>query len=197
MIPVSDQSITRLVRELQGGDDDAARRLWEAYFPRLVLLARGRLRGTPRAAADEEDVALSAFDSFCRRAERGEFPRLEGRGDLWRLLFLLTVRKATNLGKHAGRQRRGGGRVLALTDLAELDLDRALGPEPTPELAAQLAEEYRRRLDGLGDDTLRAVALWKLEGYTNAEIAARLGCVEQTVERKLRSIRILWREGPP
>ncbi len=71
-------------------------------------------------------------------------------------------------------------------------VDRVIGPEPTPALAAQVADEYRRLLDGLCEDSLRSVALWKLEGHTNDEIAARLGCVRQTVERKLRRIRTLW-----
>src|SRR5262249_5412187 len=67
----SDGSITRLIVLLKEGDRAAAQPLWDAYFRRLVGLARARLRGTPRGMADEEDVALSAFDSFCRRAERG------------------------------------------------------------------------------------------------------------------------------
>jgi DNA-directed RNA polymerase specialized sigma24 family protein len=194
----SDGSITRLIVLLKDGQRAAAQPLWDAYFRRLVALARARLRGTPRALADEEDVALSAFDSFCRRAERGLFPQLDDRDDLWQLLFVLTVRKAIGLARHQARARRGGGRVASLEDLAGLDLDAALGPEPTPELAAQMAEECQRRLDGLGDETLRAVARWKMEGWTNREIAAGLGCVEPTVERKLRSIRRLWseEEGP-
>lgn len=40
-----------------------------------------------------------------------------------------------------------------------------------------------------GDDQLRAVALWKREGYNNEEIAVKLGCVPRTVERKLRAMR--------
>jgi DNA-directed RNA polymerase specialized sigma24 family protein len=49
-------------------------------------------------------------------------------------------------------------------------------------------------LGRLGDDTLRQVALLKLEGYENAEIAARLNCALRTVERKLNLIRALWAE---
>jgi DNA-directed RNA polymerase specialized sigma24 family protein len=190
----SDGSITRLIVLLKDGDRDAAQPLWDTYFRRLVVLARARLRGTPRGMADEEDVALSAFDSFCRRAEHGHFPQLADRDDLWQLLFVLTVRKAIGLARHQRRARRGGGRVASLEDLAPWDLDVVLGPEPTPELAAQMAEEYRRLLDRLGDESLRAVSRWKMEGWTNREIAARLGCVDHTVERKLRSIRRLWSE---
>ena len=190
----SDGSITRLIVLLKEGERAAAQPLWDAYFQQLVALARARLRGTPRGMADEEDVALSAFDSFCRRAEHGHFPQLADRDDLWQLLFVLTVRKAIGLVPHQARARRGGGRVASLEDLAAWDLEAALGPEPTPELAAQMAEEYQGLLDRLGDETLRAVARWKMEGWTNREIAARLGCIEVTVERKLRSIRRLWSE---
>jgi len=67
-----------------------------------------------------------------------------------------------------------------------------VGDEPTPEFAAQVTEEYRRLLDLLGDDTLCRVAIWKMEGYGNDEIAEQLACSRRTVARKLESIRILW-----
>jgi DNA-directed RNA polymerase specialized sigma24 family protein len=188
----SDVSVTRLIGMLKQGDRVASQQLWEAYFGRLVGLARARLKNTVRRVADEEDVALSAFDSFFRRAERGQFPQLEDRDDLWQLLFVLTVRKAINLVHYQGRKSRGGGRVQSLQDLEELGADQILGTEPSPELAAQMTEECQRLLARLGDETLRAVALWKMEGYTNVEIAAKLGCVEQTVERKLRAVRQAW-----
>jgi DNA-directed RNA polymerase specialized sigma24 family protein len=188
----SEGSITQWIARLKAGDRAAAQPLWEGYCRRLVALARARLRAAPRRAADEEDVALSAFDSFCRRAEHGQFPRLADRDDLWQLLVVITVRKAANLVNHEGRKSRGAGRVLTLSDLGDRGVETLLSAEPSPEMAAQVADECRRLLDLLGDDTLRSVALWKLEGDTNAEIAARLGCIEQTVERKLRAIRRLW-----
>lgn len=187
----ADGSITLCLERLRQGDRAAADRLWEAYIRRLVGLARDRLRSAPRRMADEEDVALSAFDSFCRRAERGGFARLANRDDLWQILVVLTSRKAIDLIRREGREVRGGGRVHSLT---ELDAAAAaiLDHGPTPEFAAQVAEEFRRLLDRLGDATLRDVALWKMEGNTNREIAAKLGCIEQTVERKVRSIRQIW-----
>ena len=188
----SDVSVTRLIGMLKQGDRVASQQLWEAYFGRLVGLARARLKNTVLRVADEEDVALSAFDSFFRRAERGQFPQLQDRDDLWQLLFVLTVRKAINLVHYQGRKSRGGGRVQSLEDLEALGADQILGTEPSPELAAQMTEECQRLLARLGDETLRAVALWKMEGYTNIEIAAKLGCVEQTVERKLRAVRQVW-----
>jgi DNA-directed RNA polymerase specialized sigma24 family protein len=194
----SDGSVTHWISLLKAGEHAAAQPLWEAYCRRLAGLARQKLGAAPRRAADEEDVALSAFDSFCRGAERGRFPQLRDRDDLWHLLVVLTARKALQFLRHECREKRGGGKILSEADLDAADgsgegaLARVLGQEPTPEFAAQVAEEYQRLLDLLGDDELRAIALWKMEGETNDDIAAKLGCVPRTVERRLRVIRSLW-----
>ena len=189
-------SVTALLEHLRAGEHAAAQPLWERYYPRLVGLARERLRGTPRRAADEEDVALSAFDSFCRGVEQGRFPDLKDRDGLWALLVLITVRKAADLVHYNRRDRRGGGRVRGDSALAGPDGDTGSdglaqieAADPTPDLAAQLAEELQRLLDRLGSDELRAIAVWKLEGYSNAEVAGRLGCAAVSVERRLRLIR--------
>jgi len=179
------ESVTGWLGGLKAGDPAAAQRLYQRYFGQLVRLARSRLLGTPRRAADEEDVALSAFDSFCRAAGQGRFPRLDDRDDLWNLLVVITSRKAADLAQYEGRQKRAGA-------VEGLDPGRVVGREPTPELAAEVAEECRRLLDRLGRADLRAVALWKMEGYTTEEIAGRLGCVPRSVERKLRAIRAIW-----
>src|SRR5262249_47596565 len=106
----ADESVSHWLNLLQSeGDTAAAQRLWERYFHRLVGLARAKLQGQPRRAADEEDVALSAFANFCRAVEAGRFPRLADRHDLWRLLVTLTERKAYNLVRDERRQKRGGG----------------------------------------------------------------------------------------
>ena len=187
-------SISFCLAMLKRGDQPAAQRLWAAYSHRLVSLARSRLQAVHRGCADEEDVALSAFKSLLMRAERGQFPQLEDRDDLWQLLYVLTVRKAVELRKREHAKRRGGGAVCYLGDLEGIDLEQAVGAVPTPELASQVAEECRRLLGALGDEALRHVALWKMEGYTNKEVAQKLGVVEQTVERKLRRIREIWTE---
>jgi DNA-directed RNA polymerase specialized sigma24 family protein len=194
------ESVSQWLNLLQEGDSAAAQRLWELYFHRLVGLARVKLQGQPRRAADEEDVALSAFASFCRAAEAGRFPRLADRDDLWRLLVTVTERKAYNLVRDERRQKRGGGAVqgesvlLPPDDSTARGLDNCTGSEPTPEFAAQVAEECRRLLGLLPDAEMRAIAVWKMEGETAPEIAARLGCALSTVERRLRLIRQLWQE---
>jgi RNA polymerase sigma factor (sigma-70 family) len=188
----SPESVTQWIHQLRAGDTSAARNLWEAYFNRLVGLARAKLRALPRRAADEEDVALSAFDSFCRGVERGRFPRLDDRDDLWQVLLLVTERKAIDLLQHEGRAKRDRNRLDAGGD--EL-LIACASREPDPAFAAEVAEQCERLLAALPDDRLRTLALRKLEGFTNEEIAATTGCARATVERRLRLIRREWEEG--
>ena len=198
----SETSITQWIDRLKAGDANAAQKLWERYFRRLVGLARKKLRDAPRRAADEEDVALSAFDSFCRGAEQDRFPQLHDRLDLWQLLVLLTARKAFDQAKHERRQKRGGGAVLDEAALPRpghssaqaAALNQIESPEPTPAFAAQVAEECGRLLERLDNPELRDVALLKVEGYSNQEIAAQLGCGLRTVERRLRLIRRIWEQ---
>ena len=182
-------SISRWLGRLKDGDPEAAALLWRRYFERLVEVARAKLRGAPRGAADEDDVALSAFDSLCRGAGRGRFSELADRDSLWRLLVVITARKAAHLKRDAARRKRGGK---AAAGGAEVALEELLDAAPTPEFAAEMAEESERLLQRLGDDELRAVALWKMEGYTNEEVARRLDCGLRSVGRKLRVIRTLW-----
>jgi DNA-directed RNA polymerase specialized sigma24 family protein len=202
----SKRSVTRWIHQLKAGDEGAAQNLWERYHCRLLKLALKKLRSVPRRAADEDDVVVSAFASFCRAARQGRFAQLRDRDNLWPLLVVITARKAADLQQHERREKRGGGKVRGESALAgppsdALDqpgFEQIVGHEPTPAFAVQVAEECRRRLAELGDDVLRSVALWKMEGYSSAEIAGKLGCVVGTVERKLRVIRNIWgKEGGP
>jgi DNA-directed RNA polymerase specialized sigma24 family protein len=196
----SSGSVTRLVGGVQAADKDAVQQLWERYFQKLARLAKQKLRGVQRRAADEEDVALSALDSFFAGARRERFPKLRDRHDLWRLLVVITKRKAADLAVLQGRKKRGGGAVRgdsALSDATSANaggFDHVPDDEPTPDFIVMMAEECQRLLDRLGSDELRDVARWRMEGYTNAEIATKLGCVEGTVERKVRVIRSVWEQ---
>jgi DNA-directed RNA polymerase specialized sigma24 family protein len=193
-------SITRCILGLREGQSQAAAELWDCYYARLVALARKKLKAAPRRVADEEDVVLSAFDSFCRGAEQGRFPDLADRDDLWQVLVMLTARKAANQLKFELRQRRGGGRVRGESAFLErlgdeagvAAIDQVVGSEPTPQFAAQVAEQCQELLQQLDDPSLTAIALAKMEGYTNDEIAGRLRIQTRTIERKLRLIREIW-----
>jgi DNA-directed RNA polymerase specialized sigma24 family protein len=202
----SGESVTQWIHQLKEGERATVQKLWEAYFTRLVGMTRQWLRHTPTQAVEAEDVALSAFDSFFRRAEQGQFPKLFDRTDLWQLLVVIAFRKACNQIKHESRRQPRNGRVFHASALVAEDGDdagtvftRLIGREPDPELAAQTAEEYRRLLAKLDDAQLRQIAELKMAGYTNAEIGLRITPPrsEVTVERKLARIRRIWEEEIP
>jgi DNA-directed RNA polymerase specialized sigma24 family protein len=194
-------SVTCWLGQLQAGDPAAVQQLWQRYFQRLVGLARQKLRNAPRRVADEEDVALSAFDSFCRNAEQGRFPQLLDRDSLWRLLVVLTARKAAHQIRDEQRLKRGGGAVIHGQATAEADegslLEQVLSREPSPAFAAEVAEQCQRLLRMLKDPELEAVALARMEGSSVEEIAGQLGYAARSIKRKLHLIRGLWEKELP
>lgn len=164
-------AVTYWLQQLQAGNLAAAQPLWERYFGELVRLARARLDGTRRGMADEEDVALSAFDSFCRGVAEGQFPQLRDRKNLWSVLVTITARMAINLAKHERRRKRGGGHARTegtTTEDEARTLDQVVGSEPTPAFAAQVAEERGRLLALLENEELKSIATWKMKGDSNA-----------------------------
>ena len=193
------QTVTIWINQLREGDEAAAQHLWEQYFGRMVGLARRRLEATRRSAADEEDVALSAFKSFCVGVKNGRFPQLTDRDSLWPLLVAITANKSVDLIRYENRRKRGGtGNDAEETERAEPEpLSRILSHEPTPELAlevAELFEQLMQKLDNADDPDLKLVALRRMQGDSAADIAADLGCVKRTIERKVTLIQRLWQE---
>jgi len=183
-------SVTNWLRALEQGSNDAGRQLWNRYFHQMVVLARRKLGRTDGRIADEEDVAISAFDSFCAGLQQGRFPLMQDRDDLWGMLIVITLRKAIDTIQHDGRQKRGGGRTRGAND--EQVLQELLSREPLPETTATIEEELDRLLALLDDDHLRQLVLLKLEGHNNTESAELLGCARVTVQRMLKLIRQTW-----
>ena len=191
-------SISGWIDKLQAGEKEAVQPLWERYFPQLVKLARKKLLNSTRRTADEEDVALSAFDSFCRHAEQGHYPDLNDRNSLWRLLAVITARKASRLLRNDSRKKRGGGKIPKCSNMVGNDnpfgLQHIFSQEPNPALVVLMADECTSLLRRLKDNKLENVALWRMEGYTIEEIAQKLNVVPRSIKRKLRIIRDLWQK---
>jgi RNA polymerase sigma factor (sigma-70 family) len=194
-------SITHWIHDIKSGDADAAQKLWERYFLQLVRLARHHLRGGNRRVTDEEDVVVTVFDKFFRAAEEGRFPNLADRDALWRLLVRMTARQAVDQLRINSRKRRGGAKVRGESAFDEPErpnspktIAQIIGDTPTPEFCAAITEQFDRLMRILDDDALRQLAIGKMEGYTNDEMAARLDCSLRTLERRLRLIRERWQQ---
>lgn len=183
-----DQSVTQWIRGLKGGDEVAAAHIWDRFFRRVAGLARKRLGDLPRGARDEEDLALSALNALCDGARNDRFQRLDDRDDLWSLLTVITVRKVIDAHRREGRRSEIGAAELE-AELDQLAEGAAFAPEG--DYLDVLSLTSRELLENL-DDRIREVALLRLQGYSNAEIATRTGRSVPTVERHLRMIRHAW-----
>ena len=188
-------SVIVLVERLKKGDPEAARQIWERYSQRMMQLARARLRHRPQPGFDEEDVTLSAFDAFCRAMQKGQYFN-DDRHNLWGLLATFTIRKLNDQLRSEGAAKRQGDVPLsdAAGDGQRLILDAIPAPIDGPLSNAILADEYARLFGRLKDSKLEQVAVLKLEGYNNSEIADRLGYTRRTIQRMLNLIRMLWQD---
>lgn len=192
------ETVNQLIVAAGSGDEVAAQKIWDEYYQRLILYARSRLNAMPRRAIDEEDVALSAMNSFFNGVRKGKFDP-QDRDELWKLLATITVRKAlAQLRKHYA-EKRGGGNVRGESVFV------AAGESNTPpgidwimddtnlnEMSSNLLGDCEELISNLPDEILRKIALLKLEGYSNHEIAASLEVSLATIKRKLNRIRQEW-----
>ena len=183
----SADSVTIWIEKLKEGDGVAAQQLWERYFAKMVHLARDKLTGVLTQMNDEEDVALSAFHSFCQAVDLGRFPKLNNRDDLWQILVMHTARKVITQRRYNDRQKRR-----SLTARSEMPIQDVVGAEPDPQFAAVMVEEFQYLLDLLEEDELRTIALQRLEGYTLEEISKNINLSESTIRRKIGVIRRCW-----
>ena len=184
----SKSSVTRWINELKSGDAAAAALLWDFVKAKLTTLARRKTGNW--ATHDEDDVAHEAFTAFCDGLQTGQFDEVESRESLWKLLAVIAINRARNLARNENRHKRGGS--LNRIEDGQPILDGALSEEATPEFSVAAQEEVRRLLNLLKTDELKIVAMLKVDGYTNEEIAKHVGCTRRSIQRRLKLIRDIW-----
>lgn len=198
-------SLTLCIQNLRSPDrrvrDEAARIIWDRFSSRLQSLVRRHLNNRIRCRADEEDVLQSMYAAFCAGQLEGNCTP-SSREELWKLLVRITMCKVVNTAhRHTAARRdvrrEGPPEKAAPTGdsfFPRWMLEHVNGAGPSPEEKLIVLEELEHLLDGLPED-LRAIVLWKLDGFTNAEIASVMGCTVRCVELKMQLIRkhCTWR----
>lgn len=192
-------SITRMIRAVKSGDADALAPLWERYSQHLRRIARRVIFQSRLRAADEDDIVATTFQRLWRAAQRGQLDAVQGRESLSRLLSKMTTQGAIDLLRGEQRQCRGGGTVRGDSVFGGDDSTGATGfasvPDDAlpPDLVVMAEEETKALMRYLEDDQLASIAVARMEGFSNREIADLLECSSSTVERSVRLIRKKWR----
>ncbi len=193
----SDSSLTTWIEGIKAGESQCALRLHLAIHDRLLRLARHSL-GRPQRWIDEEDVALSAFHSFCNRAEQGKFDRLHSRDDLGGFWFAL----------HTASPRLRPKRKVAKTGAGWFVVSPFLEVKTIQWQGASImwqVSSLHQKSHSLSPKSAKIIGCARrrnassnchLEdgGFLDTEIAEKLGCVTRTVERKVNRIREKWTE---
>jgi DNA-directed RNA polymerase specialized sigma24 family protein len=192
-------SLTLCIQQLRSPDgrerDEAARIIWDRFSARLQALVRRHLDGGIRRREDENDILQNMYASFCAGQLKGQAAPAS-REELWKLLVRITMCKLVNTAHrhHAARRDVRRERVRPRDQPCEDSVfprwmlehvDRA---QPSPEEKALVCDELNRLLLHLPEDN-RDIVVWKLEGFTNAEIAFRIGRTVRCVELKMQLIR--------
>ena len=197
----SGHSVTQYIDGLRDGDQEAAQKIWERFFDRLIRLADRKLKKTRRRSEDEEDIVQIAFSQFFRQVEQGRFPRLDDRDDLWQVLAMLVERKAidkirkNNAPRHGGGELHGESIFIVPGEAERAGISAAPDMLPTPEMAAEMMDVFKDRMERLGREDYRQIVLLKMEAFTNQQIAQQMKTSTRTVERRLEQIRSIWSDA--
>ncbi|MDB4545003.1 ECF-type sigma factor, partial [bacterium] len=151
-----------------------------------------------RRVYDEQDAVQSMFLSLCQGLKADRYPDLQNRDNLWRLMLVMTGRKISKRHRFDRQLKRDNRRLLTDSYFVQNSQDRnspnlyPSAAEPTPELLAEFADTSSALIEALGTDNLKDVALLRIEGFDDCEIASRLQCSRSTVQRRLVMIRKIW-----
>ena len=147
---------------------------------------------------DGEEIAASAMYALVDGLQRQNFQSLANRDELWQLLVTIAANKASNNRKYHDRQKRGGGKVHGLSGFERdgkrnyENCDKFIQREDDPAAMVELEQTCQEMLRQLPDDTYRKIALMRMAGYDNEEMAIECSCTTRTIERKLAAIRKVW-----
>lgn len=177
-------SVSLLFDQVKRGESDAFRQLCDRYLPTLTRTVDRRV--APAEGIDADGVANSVLHSLWRAVvQRGRFHEVHDRDSLRRVLAEIVRQKVRRRRRDATRQKRDD------RDTRRETFDATPSPDPGPELLLEIRESIDEWL-GLLLPEQRDLVRWQVEGYTNAEVAQKLGCSLRSVERHLHAVRAIW-----
>ncbi len=186
LIKMTDIELVDLWRE---GDEHAAEILHNRYTTKLLNLVSRHLasRFSPRLGAD--DIVQSVFGSFFIGAKEGRYA-FESENDFWKLLLTIALNKVRNKVRYHQMKMRDLSKESFSTnaDGAEAYMANLRNPQ-------RIAAEYANFLESLDElfnllePEEQQLLRYQIEGYTQKEIAEKLGKNDRTIRRMLDRIR--------
>ena len=170
--------VTGWLNAARQNDENAVRKLFDLFYASLVKAADRKL-GRRRVPMDGSDIANSAFNTFIRRLQQGEFCDVDNRVSIEKMLMTIAIRKAANRVRSENAKRRGGDR---LRYSVERDNDVYVKNVSTCDLDETLEEFAEAIPSGIRENAIQVLRL-RLEAYTHSECAARMEISQRSVER--------------
>lgn len=183
------ESLQRMIAGLLSKDPETAQQIVNQYEQRLGALVRSRLDVRLKNRVDADDVLQSAFRSFFRRAEAGEF-QFEDWNGLWALLAQIAVRKSYRQSVHHRAQRRDIRREQSTESDGTGPTWETEGRTASPEESASLQEILELLVNALKDDRQRQAVILRLQGFSLAEISEmpEIGLSQRTLFRLMKKV---------
>jgi DNA-directed RNA polymerase specialized sigma24 family protein len=192
-MPPENAEVAALVKRARAGDQEAARRLVEAWGPPLQRLARRKLRQDLRSLYDPEDFVQDALDILFRRLIL-EHPSATPE-ELLALLDAVVRNKVAEANRHFQYEKCDLRRARSLHGLGAEENEALVGRQPTAEQVSMASEQWAGLLQGQPIAHQLILVLLR-DGYTRLEIAEILTLNEKTVRRVVeRAVQRL--AGPP
>lgn len=188
---MSNEELTdaELVERWRAGDESAATILHERYLAKLLNLVGRHLAGKFNSRLDPDDVVQSVFRSIFRLTREGRF-EFEGDSDFWKLLLTMALNKVRNTVRHHQAGKRDPALESLSTSADGMDgyIVNRLSSQPTIQEIVSFADMLEQVLMRL-DPEQQLLIQYRIEGYTQKEIAEKLSVDDRTVRRMFASIR--------
>jgi len=171
------------------GDEEAARQIVDRYVDRLLALSRRHISQRLASRVDPEDIVQSVFRTFFCRLKQGRFVFAE-QDDLCKLLVRITLHKTLRQVAFHKAAKRDPSQETSQGEHHREELLALLDQEPTPEATVAFLDQLEHFLSLLGPEQRQILEL-RLQGYSNEEIAQRLGLYDRKIRRVIEGIRAI------
>jgi RNA polymerase sigma factor (TIGR02999 family) len=174
--------LTDLIHRAEQGDEAALRRVFDATYQELRLLARSRLgRGGRNTVLDTTSLV---HESFLRFADAGRL-RIEDRSHFFRYAAHVMRSVVVDLVRRSSSERHGGHapHVALSTNIGD--------GAPSGEEEVLRVHEALEELASIDQRITQVVEMRYFAGMTEAEIGDVLGITERTVRRDWEKARLL------